>query len=81
MPFYKNGPVSLYYEEAGSGYPLLCLPDDIPAKPYDMAMESAELAPNAQVSLYPWKEPKTRIPMAVRHVRTFLKAYRPVTDR
>lgn len=60
--------------------PILVLPDDIPAHPYAVAMESAELAPNAQVSLYPWKEPKTRIPMAVRHVHTFLKAYRPVSD-
>ena len=60
--------------------PILVLPDDIPAHPFDVAMESAELAPNAQVSLYPWKEPKRRIPMAVRHIRTFLKANRPVSS-
>jgi pimeloyl-ACP methyl ester carboxylesterase len=59
--------------------PLLVLPDDVPAHPYAVAMESALLAPNAQVSLYPWKEPKERIPLAVRHVRTFLRAHRPVT--
>jgi hypothetical protein len=40
-------------------------------------MESAGLAPQAQVSLYPWKEPKDRIPLAVRHVRTFLRAHAP----
>jgi pimeloyl-ACP methyl ester carboxylesterase len=57
--------------------PLLVLPDDIPAHPFAVAMESAMLAPNAQVSLYPWKEPKERVPLAVRHIRTFLKAYRP----
>ena len=36
-------------------------------------------APRTQcaVSLYPWKEPKELIPLAVRHVRTFLKANRP----
>jgi pimeloyl-ACP methyl ester carboxylesterase len=59
--------------------PILVLPDDVPAHPYAVAMESALLAPNAQVSLYPWKEPKDRIPLAVRHVRTFFKAYRPAT--
>jgi pimeloyl-ACP methyl ester carboxylesterase len=57
--------------------PILVLPDDIPAHPYAIAMESAMLAPNAQVSLYPWKDPKERIPLAVRHVRTFLRAHRP----
>ena len=60
--------------------PVLVLPDDIPAHPYAVAMESALLAPNAQVSFYPWKEPKDRIPLAVRHIRTFLRAHRPVTE-
>jgi hypothetical protein len=59
--------------------PILVLPDDVPAHPYAVAMESALLAPNSQVSLYPWKEPKDRIPLAVRHVRTFLRAHRPAT--
>ncbi|MEZ5851187.1 MAG: alpha/beta hydrolase [Hyphomicrobiaceae bacterium] len=57
--------------------PILVLPDDIPAHPYAVAMESAMLAPNAQVSLYPWKEPKERVPLAVRHIRTFLRAHAP----
>jgi len=57
--------------------PVLVLPDDVPAHPYAVAMESALLAPMAQVSLYPWKEPKDRIPLAVRHIRTFLRAHRP----
>jgi hypothetical protein len=41
-------------------------------------MESAHLAPQAEVSLYPWKDPEDRIPLAVRHVRTFLRAHQPV---
>ena len=57
--------------------PLLILPDDIPAHPYAVAMESAMLAPKAEVSLFPWKEPKERIPLAVRQVRSFLRAHRP----
>jgi pimeloyl-ACP methyl ester carboxylesterase len=59
--------------------PILVLPDDIPAHPYAVAMESALLAPNAQASFFPWKEPKDRIPLAVRHVRAFLRAHRPIT--
>jgi pimeloyl-ACP methyl ester carboxylesterase len=61
----------------GCKTPVLVLPDDVPAHPYAVAMESARLAPNAQVSLYPWKEPADLVPLAVRHVRTFLKANRP----
>ena len=57
--------------------PILVLPDDVPAHPYAVAMESALLAPNAQASLYPWKDTKDKIPLAVRHIRTFLKANRP----
>src|SRR5689334_8188606 len=57
--------------------PVLILPDDIRAHPYAVAMEAAMLAPKAQVSIYPWKEPKERIPLAIRHIRTFLRANRP----
>jgi pimeloyl-ACP methyl ester carboxylesterase len=57
--------------------PVLILPDDIPAHPYAVAMEAAMLAPNAEVSLFPWKEPKERIPLAVRQIRSFLRAHRP----
>jgi len=62
----------------GCQTPLLVLPDDIPAHPFAVAMESALLAPNAQVSLYPWKEPKERLPLALRHLRMFLAAHRGV---
>src|SRR5713226_5888910 len=58
--------------------PVLILPDDIPAHPYAVAMEAAMLAPNAEVSMFPWKEPKERIPLAVRQIRSFLRAHRPV---
>src|SRR5215469_11903993 len=56
---------------------LLILPDDIPAHPYAVAIEAAMLAPNAEVSMFPWKEPKERIPLAVRQIRSFLRAHRP----
>jgi pimeloyl-ACP methyl ester carboxylesterase len=57
--------------------PVLILPDDIPAHPYSVAMEAAMLAPRAEVSMFPWKEPRERIPLAVRQIRSFLRAHRP----
>jgi pimeloyl-ACP methyl ester carboxylesterase len=61
--------------------PVLILPDDIPAHPYATAMEAAMLAPNAEVSIFPWKEPKERIPLAVRQIHSFLRAHRPAAAR
>ena len=56
--------------------PMLVMPDDTPAHPYEPAIECAMLAPKAEMSMYPWKEPKERIPLAVRHVRSFMRAHR-----
>jgi pimeloyl-ACP methyl ester carboxylesterase len=61
--------------------PVLILPDDIPAHPYAVAMECAMLAPNAEVSFFPWKEPKERVALAVRQIRSFLRAHRPAQVR
>jgi pimeloyl-ACP methyl ester carboxylesterase len=59
--------------------PVLILPDDVPAHPYKVAMEAAMLAPQAEVSMFPWKEPKERIPLAVRQIHSFLRAHRPAS--
>jgi pimeloyl-ACP methyl ester carboxylesterase len=59
--------------------PVLILPDDVPPHPYAVAMEAAMLAPKAEVSMFPWKEPKERIPLAVRQIRSFLRAHRPTS--
>jgi len=56
--------------------PVLVMPDDIPPHPYAVAMESAMLAPRAEVTMFPWKEPKERIPLAVRQIHSFLRAHR-----
>jgi hypothetical protein len=40
-------------------------------------MECVMLAPHAEVSIFPWKEPKERIPLAVRPIHSFLKAHPP----
>ena len=59
--------------------PVLILPDDTPPHPYAVAMEAAMLAPKAEVSMFPWKEPKERIPLAVRQIRSCLRAHRPAS--
>jgi hypothetical protein len=59
--------------------PILVLPDDVPGHPYAVAMETVRLAPKAEVSIYPWKEPKDLIPQAVGQVRDFLRAHQPAT--
>ena len=60
--------------------PVLVLPDDIPSHPYAVAMEVVMLAPRSEVSIYPWKEPPERIPIAVRQIRSFLRAHRPTNS-
>jgi pimeloyl-ACP methyl ester carboxylesterase len=57
--------------------PILVLPDDVPAHPYAVAMEVVGLAPNAEVSIFPWKDSTDHIREAVQHVRTFLHAHQP----
>jgi pimeloyl-ACP methyl ester carboxylesterase len=59
--------------------PVLILPDDIPPHPYAVAMEAAMLAPKAEVSMFPWKEPKERIPLAVRQIRSFMRGHLAAT--
>jgi pimeloyl-ACP methyl ester carboxylesterase len=57
--------------------PVLVMPDDSPPHPYAVAMESVMLAPKSEVTLFPWKEQKDRVPVAVRQARSFLRAHRP----
>ena len=37
---------------------------------WSRGLEAAMLAPNAEVSMFPWKEPKERIPLAIRQIRS-----------
>ena len=59
--------------------PLLIAPDDVPTHPYEVAMEVAGLAPNCEVTIYPWKDSQPHIDEAVAHARRFLKAHEPAT--
>ena len=64
MAFYEKGPARIHYQEAGSGFPLFVIPGE-------------GLTPKSELTFFPWKDTKEKIPLAVRHVRTFLKANRP----
>ena len=57
--------------------PILIAPDDVPAHPYERAMEVANLAPNSEVTIYPWKDSQEHIDEVVAHARRFLKAHQP----
>src|SRR5262245_157343 len=57
--------------------PVLVLPDDTAGHSLTVAIESAMLAPKGQLSMYPWKDTPDKIPLAVRHVRSFLLSNRP----
>jgi pimeloyl-ACP methyl ester carboxylesterase len=58
--------------------PMLVMPDDVPAHPYQVCVEILGLAPRGQVTAYPWKESKEQITGAVQQVRDFLKSNLPV---
>jgi hypothetical protein len=55
------------------------MPDDAPPHPLVIGIESAMLAPKSEIGMYPWKDTPDKIPVAIRQVRTFLKANRPTS--
>jgi pimeloyl-ACP methyl ester carboxylesterase len=59
--------------------PMLVLPDDTPAHAYQASVDVASLAPNAEVTVYPWKDPPELKARTINRVRTFLKAHLPAT--
>jgi pimeloyl-ACP methyl ester carboxylesterase len=59
--------------------PILVLPDNTDAHAYQTAIDVASLAPNAEITVYPWKDPPELKARTINHVRAFLTANRPVT--
>jgi pimeloyl-ACP methyl ester carboxylesterase len=53
--------------------PMLVLPDDVPAHPLQISVDIASLCPNAEITVYPWKEPPDLKARVINRVRTFLK--------
>jgi pimeloyl-ACP methyl ester carboxylesterase len=58
--------------------PMLVMPDDTPAHPYQTSVDIASLAPKAEVTVYPWREPPELLARTINRVRTFLRAHQPV---
>ena len=61
--------------------PMLVMPDNTPSHSYEAAMEVAELAPKAELTVYPWKEEKDVLATTINHVRDYLKAHQPAAAR
>ena len=60
--------------------PLLIAPDNVPAHPYETAMEVASLAPKAELTRFPWKDSAEHIEEAVEQAREFLKRHEPAVS-
>jgi pimeloyl-ACP methyl ester carboxylesterase len=55
--------------------PMLVLPDDITAHPLQVSIDIASLAPNAEITVFPWKEPAELKARTINRARTFLKRH------
>jgi hypothetical protein len=57
--------------------PMLVLPDDVPGHPLQTSIDVASLAPNAEITVFPWKEPAELKRHTIDRVRKFLRENRP----
>ena len=57
------------------GTPVLVLPDETPAHPLVGSVEVASLCPNAEITVFPWREPPELKARTVDRVRRFLRAH------
>jgi pimeloyl-ACP methyl ester carboxylesterase len=55
--------------------PILVLPDDTPAHPHVASVDVASLAPNAEITVFPWREPPELKARTIDRVRKFLKKH------
>ena len=55
--------------------PMLVMPDDTPSHSYEAAMELVALVPNAEATVYPWKEQKDVLARTIIQVRDFLVSH------
>jgi pimeloyl-ACP methyl ester carboxylesterase len=58
--------------------PMLVLPDDTPAHPLQTSIDVASLAPNSEITVFPWREPADLKARTIDKVRRFLKASVPM---
>jgi len=57
--------------------PMLVLPDETPAHPLQSSIEVASLCPNAEITVFPWRDPPELKARTINRVRTFLRAHQP----
>src|SRR5690606_941049 len=57
--------------------PILVLPDDTPAHPHQTSVEFASLAPNADITVFPWTSPPELKERTLERVRRFLGIHCP----
>ena len=55
--------------------PILVLPDDIPAHPLQTSIDVASLAPNAEITVFPWKSPPDLKERTINRVRKFIRTH------
>src|ERR1700712_2060204 len=55
---------------------MLVLPDDVPAHPLVASIDVASLCPNAEITVFPWKDPPELKARTVNRARTFLKRHK-----
>jgi len=58
--------------------PMLVLPDETPAHPHQSSVDVASLCPNAEITVFPWKEPSELKARTINRVRSFLHARVPL---
>jgi pimeloyl-ACP methyl ester carboxylesterase len=57
--------------------PMLVLPDDVVAHPLQVSVVIASLAPNAEITVFPWKDPPELKARTINRARNFLKRHLP----
>src|SRR5215207_1593074 len=57
--------------------PMLVLPDDVVAHPLVVSIDVASLCPNAEITVFPWKDPPELKARTINRSRNFLKRHVP----
>jgi pimeloyl-ACP methyl ester carboxylesterase len=58
--------------------PMLVLPDDVAAHPLVTSVDVASLCPNAEITVFPWKDPPELKARTINRARSFLKRHQTV---
>ena len=58
--------------------PILVLPDDTSSHPLPTSIDVASLAPHAEITVFPWRDPPELKARTINRVRTFLKSHVPM---